>query len=296
MDVRTSKRKPSKRELSSKQVFTKTFASKLIQYKTYILENVDDYKDKDVPDNWKDKLSGKTRSIMAVLDSASLSQNKKGKLQEFERIAELLSHKDFIKDARKVARLFARIYQDLLERCTHKDAIVFARVCMDSISYNIKEGKLKVFDELLQAPSLQAMLIKSKKKIPKETLDMKKEEGKDRSTHDAIFRSALYCVENDTFYKCSDSEVTKFGFLTFENLDDVKVYEDVLKAIDKKYEYKPMPKELGKLLRRESFLRRHDDESEDASLELVKDKKVTPRSEDSSTSSSSKGKASRSIS
>ena len=294
---RKSKRKPSTRELSSKKVFGQSLENKLRLYRTTVIEKVDEYKEKDSD---IDKLSEKksasaSRKIMDKLNAVSLMQDKKSKLLEYERAAQLMSYAGFSKDKRKVANLLVKIYQDLLEKCSHMDAISFSRTCMHGISYYMSQGKLAAFDELLRAPSLQAMLIKSFKKTPKEVFDKREEEDEARSTHDVISKAGLYCIENDTFYKSPASEIAKFGFLTFATLAEIEEYQAVLKAIDKKYEYKPASKELGALLRKGSFLRRREDESEDDSS--IADDNNTPRTTaNNNSSSSSEGVGSRSIS
>lgn len=178
------------------------------------------------------------------------------KAREYKRASKLMSHDEFEDDVEKIASLLAEMYDNQLDKCTHKDAGKFARACLAAIIYNLQKNKTMLFSELLHAPLLQGLLMKSIKKIPKEKLQMEDEADQSCNTRSMISKAVVLCEENDRFYECDKlTRPTKYGVVLFKTKSEVEEYTKLIAEENKKLQFKELHTARGEVLKRESFFK-----------------------------------------
>lgn len=179
------------------------------------------------------------------------------KTLRYENADAIMDREDIEHTIRVVASLLANVYQLQLSSCTVKDAHTLAESCMKAISEEMLKNKGFNLDELLNAATLQAVLMRSLTKIPKEKLDMNINTSKKFNTRGMISHSAYYCRETDEFYRSSKSKSTKYGVLFFDKKEDLEDYQSILMSTLKRGEAwrltKMRPHEVHLLMRSSMF-------------------------------------------
>lgn len=214
------------------------------------------------------------------------------KRERFESADGIMQRDDISENIRTIAYMLADLYKLQLASCTVKDAHKLAESCVKAISLEMLKNDKFYFDELLNVSSLQAVLMRSLSRVPKEALDMNLLTTKKYNTRGVISHSAYYVRETGEFYQSAKSKSTKYGVLFFDAKEDLEGYESILTETMKhgeQWRFRKMRAHEVDVMLRSSMFKAYrndevfrdaelvdDDESEDSESEGSNDRmKVT---------------------
>lgn len=148
--------------------------------------------------------------------------------QRYKSAEAIMDRDDLSKCIRQIAQQLADLYRVQLANCTIKDAHNLAANCVKAISEDMLKNKDFDFNELMSVSSLQGVLMRSLKAMPKTKLDMNIISKRKFNTRGMVSHSAYYCRDTGEFYQTSFSKSTKYGVLFFDKKADLKDYESIL--------------------------------------------------------------------
>lgn len=155
------------------------------------------------------------------------------KKERYESAAALMSDDEFSENVVDIAEMLSDLYELQLANCTARDARTLAEGCVKAISREILKNESFRFRELLNISSLQAVLMRSLKAMPKTKLDMSMDASNKLNTRGLVGHSAYYCRETDEFYKTAKSKALKYGVLFFDKKADLEDYEYIMTTSSK---------------------------------------------------------------
>jgi len=168
-------------------------------------------------------------SLAAIgVEVAYVAYRSKKKNKEFRRASDLLDEDGFMKDAERIADALAHIYAAQLNSCSEKDAERLAESLLKGIKYDLMKNKNLQYEELLRDPSLQNILLRTSKHIPKKQIHLSSNAR--HNTRSIVKKSALYCLESDQFYSAVKSKPEKYGVLVFETEKDLDDYRSLVRS------------------------------------------------------------------
>lgn len=150
------------------------------------------------------------------------------KTQRYESAEAIMDRDDMSESIRFIARELADLYRVQLASCTIKDAHNLAADTVKAISNDMLKNKDFDFNELLSAPSLQGVLMRSLNAVPKTKMDMNIISKRKFNARGMVSHSAYYCRETGEFFQTSRSKSTKYGVLFFDKKADLEDYETIL--------------------------------------------------------------------
>tara|TARA_R110000868_G_scaffold113997_10_gene305835 strand:- start:166 stop:1101 length:936 start_codon:yes stop_codon:yes gene_type:complete len=180
------------------------------------------------------------------------------KQKNYERAAILMDGVDIITDIQAMADTLAELYKMQLSHCTLKDAHILAEGCVKAITQDMFKNKNFNFDDLLYAPSLQGVLMRSISKVPKKPINMTILTHKKLNARGLIAHTAYYCKETDEYYKSAKSKSAKYGVLLFDKKADLEDYEAILTTSmrhGKKWKFSKMRQHEVNVLKRSSLFK-----------------------------------------
>lgn len=183
--------------------------------------------------------------------------------KRLDRATAAMDRDDFEQEVHQITQQLIDMYRLQLESCTVKDAQSLANACMGAITAEMKRNKEFDFEELLYSPSLQNVLVRANRHLPKIRLDMNLLSDKKYNTRGMIKHTAFYVRETDEFYKTAYSKGKKYGVLYFDKKSDLDDYQELLAVSMRKpeqWKLRKMRKYETSALKRSSLFKAYDND------------------------------------
>lgn len=188
----------------------------------------------------------------------------KQKKREFKRALNLLQRDDLDEQITNITNKLCEIYKYQLENCSPIDATHLAEACFKSLKHEMLTNKHLKFRDLLLPSHLQALIVKSATDAKKEHVSINGRDDEKANARGALTHAALYCEENEQFYRCEASKPAKYGVLFFatrKDLEDYKLRIEKIKHDKDKWHFEKMPASQVKMLMRNQLF--HKPENDD---------------------------------
>lgn len=202
----------------------------------------------------------------------------KQKKREYKRVVDLLHHDDFDTQLTAITNKLCDLYHFQLENCSPTDAEHLADACFKALKNQMMSNKHIKFHDLQLPSHLQALIVAGASHARKEPVNIDGRDDEKANSRGAISHAALYCQEDDQFYRCEASKPAKYGvlfFATHHELEDYKQQIAKVKCDKDRWQYEEMPPAQVKLLIRNELLDSHVNEDSYRSLEEDSDEVST---------------------
>lgn len=200
-----------------------------------------------------------------VLGYAYYSYRNHVKQQRVDLAADALERDDFLADIMDVSHKLANMYRLQLESMTVKDANYLAEACLQAITEEMQTRKEFAFDELMYPASLQGVLMRAGRQLPKTHLDMNLMTDRKFNSRGMVQHTAFYCRETGEFYQSGKSKGRKYGVLYFDRKSDLDDYQAILSSTMKhpqQWQFRKMREHEVGVLKRSSIFRAYDNDKD----------------------------------